>query len=93
MSGIGKQPLKQLDELRSGGSYYSQNDLRLHFGLDQATNVDLVEILWPSGTKDTFKGLAANHLYVVEEGGRILKTMAMGASTPSASNQPGKGRK
>jgi len=93
MTGIGKQPLKQLDELRSGGSYYSQNDLRLHFGLDQATSVDLVEILWPSGMKDNLKGLAANHLYVVEEGGRILKTMAMGAPSPSASNQPGKGRR
>jgi hypothetical protein len=80
MSGIGKQPLKQVDELRSGGSYYSQNDLRMHFGLDQATKVDMVEIVWPSGTKDTLKDLAANHFYVVEEGGKIIKTMAMGGT-------------
>ena len=31
-----EKPLVQIDELRSGGSYFSQNDLRLHFGLDHA---------------------------------------------------------
>jgi hypothetical protein len=80
-SGVGKQPLRQMDELRSGGSYYSQNDLRMHFGLDQATQADTVEIVWPSGIRDTLKNLAANHLYVIEEGGKILKTLAMGPST------------
>jgi len=79
-SGIGKQPLRQIEEVRSGGSYYSQNDLRIHFGLDQATKVDSVEINWPSGTKDVLHDLAANHLYVIEEGGKILKTMAMGTA-------------
>jgi hypothetical protein len=69
--------LRQVDELRSGGGYYSQNDLRLHFGLDSAAKADLVEIAWPSGTKDQFKNLQANHLYVVQEGGKILKTMPM----------------
>jgi hypothetical protein len=80
-SGTCKQPMRQVDELRSGGSYYSQNDLRMHFGLDQATKVDAVEIVWPSGMKDTLRDLAANHLYVIEEGGKILKTMAMGAAS------------
>jgi hypothetical protein len=77
-SGIGKQPLRQVEEVRSGGSYYSQNDLRIHFGLDAATKADVVELLWSSGTKDVFRDLPANHLYVLEEGGRILKTIAMG---------------
>jgi len=80
-SGICKQPMQQVDEVRSGGSYYSQNDLRLHFGLDQAVQADTVTIAWPSGKKDTLHNLAANHLYVVEEGGVILKTVAMGASS------------
>ena len=40
---------------------------------------DTVEIVWPSGTKDVLKDLAANHLYVIEEGGKVLKTMAMGS--------------
>jgi hypothetical protein len=87
-SGVGKQPLQQMEEVRSGGSYYSQNDLRAHFGLDKAEKADTVEISWPSGQKDTLHDLAANHLYVIEEGGKILKTLAMGTSksttTPGA---------
>jgi hypothetical protein len=73
------RPLVQIDEVRSGGSYYSQNDLRLHFGLDKSLKADMVEVRWPSGHVDTWKDLSANALYVVEEGGKILKTMAMGA--------------
>ena len=66
------KPLVQMDELRSGGSYFSQNDLRMHFGLEQATKVDLLEIRWLSGQVDHLPNLAVNQLYVVEEGGRIL---------------------
>jgi len=79
-SGVGKQPMRQIEEVRSGGSYYSQNDLRIHFGLDQATKADSIEIVWPSGTKDVLHDVAANHLYVIEEGGKVLKTVAMGVS-------------
>jgi hypothetical protein len=49
---------------------------------------DSVEIRWPSGTTDKLTDLAANHLYVIREGGKILKTVAMGASTPSESKAP-----
>jgi len=65
--------LVQMDELRSGGSYFSQNDLRMHFGLDQATKVDSLEIRWLSGQVDRLTDLDANKLYVIEEGGKILK--------------------
>jgi hypothetical protein len=68
--------LVQMDELRSGGSYFSQNDLRMHFGLDQATKVDSVEIRWLSGQVDRLTDLAVNRLYVIQEGGKILKTEA-----------------
>ena len=74
----GLKPLRQIDEVRSGGSYYSQSDLRLHFGLDKAIKADLVEIAWPSGAKDMLHDLAANQLYVIEEGGKILKQVPMG---------------
>jgi hypothetical protein len=74
----GSKPLRQIDEVRSGGSYYSQNDLRLHFGLDQATKADLVEISWPSGIKDKISDLASNQLYVIEEGGSIVRRVPMG---------------
>jgi hypothetical protein len=72
-----QQPLLQIDEVRSGGSYYSQNDLRLHFGLDQAKTVDLVEIHWPSGQVDSFKDLAVNKLYIFEEGNKTPKAEAL----------------
>jgi hypothetical protein len=68
------KPLVQMEELRSGGSYFSQNDLRMHFGLDQAKKVDLVEIRWLSGQVDQIKNLDVNQLYVIQEGGKILKS-------------------
>jgi hypothetical protein len=71
------KPLVQVDEVRSGGSYYSQNDLRLHFGLDKAEIVDSIEIRWPSGQVDTWKKLGANKLYVLAEGGKLVKTETM----------------
>ena len=71
-----KAPLKQIDEVRSGGSYYSQNDPRVHFGLGSATLADL-DIQWPSGARDTLKALAANKLYVVQEGGKVLRSLDM----------------
>ena len=77
--------LRQLEEVRSGGSYFSQNDMRLHFGLDRAEKADLVEIFWPSGTHDILRDLPVNQLYVVEEGGRVLKTMRMSGAV-SGSN-------
>jgi hypothetical protein len=60
--------LVQTDEVRSGGSYISQNDLRLHFGLGQHDHVDKLEIFWPSGKQETFAQLAANRFYTIVEG-------------------------
>jgi enediyne biosynthesis protein E4 len=71
------KPLVQMDELRSGGSYFSQNDMRMHFGLEQATKVDMVEIRWLSGQIDQLKDLEVNRLYVIQEGGKILKAEAL----------------
>jgi hypothetical protein len=67
-------PLVQIDEVRSSNGYYSASDLRIHFGLGEAKKVDLVEIRWPSGAVDTWKYLDVNQLYVLQEGGKILKT-------------------
>ena len=80
----GQRPLVQMDELRSGGSYFSQNDLRLHFGLDQAKRVDLVEVRWLSGQIDQFRNLDANRLYVLQEGGKILKSETLKPIRPKA---------
>jgi hypothetical protein len=75
------KPFVQIDEVRSGGSYFSQNDLRIHFGLDRASKAD-VEIRWPSGSVDKLPALAANNLYVIQEGGTLLKTVPMGQIEP-----------
>lgn len=71
----------QIDEVRSGGGYISQSDLRVHFGLGAATKVELLEIRWPSGQVDTLKDLAVNRAYVVKEGGVVVRTMEFGKST------------
>jgi hypothetical protein len=62
---------QQIDEVRSGGSYLSQSDLRVHFGLGKADRVDLIEILWPSGQVDRLSGLAVNRILTVREGESI----------------------
>jgi len=59
---------KQMDEVRSGGSYQSQNDLRLHFGLGDAAKIDRAEVQWPSGIHETFDNVTANQVAVLEEG-------------------------
>ncbi|GAC1665032.1 MAG: CRTAC1 family protein [Candidatus Acidiferrum sp.] len=60
--------MTQTDEIHSGGSYLSQNDLRVHFGLGSATTIDAVEIRWPSGLVDRLKDLAADKFYPILEG-------------------------
>ena len=75
-----EKALMQMDELRSGGSYFSQNDLRMHFGLEQATRVDKVEIRWLSGQVDELRDLDVNKLYVIQEGGKILKAETLQAA-------------
>jgi len=68
----------QIDEVMSGSSYYSQNDLRLHFGLGRAVKVDRVELAWPSGAKETFRDLQANHLFVCQESKGIVDSRRFG---------------
>jgi hypothetical protein len=67
----------QIDEVRSGSGYYSQNDFRLHFGLGRALTVD-VEVAWPSGLTETFRDLPANHLFVIQETKGIVSRRRFG---------------
>ncbi len=60
----------QTEEIRSGGSYLSQNDLRIHFGLGKATKVDSIAIRWPSGKIETIKDLGVDKFYSILEGVR-----------------------
>ncbi len=82
------KPHQQIDEVRSGGSYISQNDLRIHFGLGKAEKVDLLEIRWPSGRVDTLKDVKANQLIYVKEGAGIFRTMQFPANPMPANRNP-----
>jgi enediyne biosynthesis protein E4 len=64
--------MTQTEEVHSGGSYLSQNDTRLHFGLGSATKVDRVEVRWPSGAVETLSDLPANQFYSVLEGSGVV---------------------
>jgi hypothetical protein len=64
--------MTQTEEIHSGGSYLSQSDTRVHFGLGTATSIDSLEVHWPSGKVETFKGLSADKLHSVLEGQGIV---------------------
>jgi hypothetical protein len=63
----------QIDEVMSGTSYISQNDLRLHFGLGTAPIVDLIEVRWPLGLVESFRRVEVNQLVTIQEGKGIIR--------------------
>jgi hypothetical protein len=66
--------IKQIAEVRAGGSYISQNDPRLHFGLAAEEKIKAVEIAWPSGKIETLNNVPADFIYTVVEGGGITRS-------------------
>jgi hypothetical protein len=68
--------LKQFSEIRSGASYISQNDPRLHFGVGAATSME-VQIQWPSGKTELLHNLAADYIYTVVEGKGVQQKSAL----------------
>ena len=58
----------QVQEVRGGGSYYAQNDLRVHFGLGAATRVDRLEVRWPNGLEESWVDVEPNQLLTLREG-------------------------
>ncbi len=64
-----------VDEVRSGSSYISQNDMRVHFGLGAATRAESVQVRWPSGLVDHFENLSADTIHTLKEGsGKTVST-------------------
>jgi hypothetical protein len=61
----------------SGSSYYSQSDLRLHFGLGPAGGPVAVEVSWPSGVKETLADVPADHVIVIQEAKGIVERRAL----------------
>jgi hypothetical protein len=76
--------LREMNEVRSGSSYCSQNDLRLHFGLGSQTSASSVEVWWPSGAKDTYKDLAADFIYTIVEGKGVTNKTSIANSSSDA---------
>jgi hypothetical protein len=66
--------LVQLSEVMSGGSYLSQNDLRIHFGLGEHELVDKATVFWPDGRVETLTNLAADRFYSVREGSGVVSS-------------------
>jgi hypothetical protein len=64
--------LVQKNEVRSGDSYISQSELRLHFGLEKRTKIDLIEVRWPSGTVDKITDARVNSIVSIKEGSGIV---------------------
>lgn len=62
----------QTEEIRSGGSYLSQNDLRVHFGLGKAPKIDSIEIRWNSGKVETIKDVEIDKFHAILEGEGIV---------------------
>ncbi len=57
-----------LDEVRSGSSYDSNNDMRIHFGLGAANKIDWVQVRWPSGITEQYENLPVDAIHVLKEG-------------------------
>ncbi len=73
--------LVQTGQVLSGGSYLSQHDFRIHFGLDKHDHLDKAEIVWPSGKTETVTNLPADHFYKLKEGQGVVGSEAPGPST------------
>ena len=55
-------------EVRGGGSYLSQNDLRVHFGVGDAARIDRIDVRWPNGLEESWTNLQVDSFHVLKEG-------------------------
>ena len=65
--------LSQIREVAGGGSFLSQSDLRVHFGLGETTLVDSLEVKWPSGKRQVFRKFPADKFYLIKEDANIMQ--------------------
>jgi hypothetical protein len=74
---------QQFSEVRGGGSYLSQNDLRLHFGLGASAKMESIEIRWPNGNVEPLRDVAADYIYTIVEGKGIQDRKALPSLSPA----------
>lgn len=60
-----------VDEVRSGSSYDSNSDIRVHFGLGSITKLDSIEVRWPSGLAEDFTNFAIDRIHTLKEGSGV----------------------
>jgi len=73
-----------VDEVRSGSSYNSSSDMRVHFGLGSSIKVDSVQIRWPSGLTERFENLPVDSIQTLKEGsGTAIPSVPSEAKKPS----------
>ncbi len=82
--------MRQREDVLSGGSYLSSNDLRPHFGLGDFTDAGSAEIHWPSGAKETVKLPDVDRIYTITEGQGITGALCNGKPCPHGTQQPEK---
>ncbi|HZQ53567.1 MAG TPA: CRTAC1 family protein [Bryobacteraceae bacterium] len=70
---------RMIDEVRSGGSFCSQSDLRLHFGLGENRAADRVRIVWPGGQTNELKDVPGDRRILIKEGAGILQVEPFGS--------------
>jgi len=68
----------QAQQVESQSSYYSVNDLRLHYGLGKAMKADFIEVRWPNGKTEVVRDVPANQLVFLKEGSGIVKSVKFG---------------
>jgi enediyne biosynthesis protein E4 len=68
----------QAQQVESQSSYYSVNDLRLHYGLGKAAKADFIEVRWPNGKTEVVRDIPANQLVFLKEGSGVVKSVKFG---------------
>ena len=84
---------RQMSEVVSGGSYYSQSSLRQYFGLGRATSIDHLEVRWPNGDVQKWSGLPANKMIALTEGQQQVVERPFSPRTATAAPPPGTPKK
>jgi hypothetical protein len=80
--------MEQRSTRRSGDSYLSHSDNRLHLGLGSRTRVDSIDVRWPDGATQRFEGIAANTFIKIVEGAREPILVAAPKPTPASTRLP-----
>ena len=80
--------LTLVDEVRGGGSYLSQNDLRVHFGLGDYKGAVRVDVRWPNGNEERWDGIETNRIVALTEGGGQRQVAAASHRQPRNLQQP-----